>query len=362
MSGWAGLLLYAAQAPALPAADEVRWVAPAGCPDGEALLAGVARRRGRPLEPGRVRVVARTTAVGPRFRLELELIVDGRRERRTLTARTCTALVDAAALRIALAADASPAPVAPPPESPPATPEVGVDAPAEAPVVPLPPGTEAVVVSPAPAAEPAAPPAAVVVAPVAADAPLDPNSPTPVVTLAARRRRVPGGVLRVHGLGEVGALPGPTGGVGLAGGLLWRWARLELQATYLAPRTRSDPRADVRASLFTGAVLGCGRPGRGALELPLCAGLEFGGLVGAFDGAGVQKTALGRWFAVVVGVGAAVRVHPRIGLWAALQGLAAVQRGAFVLRGPGPEVVLFDPGPWSGRVALGVELRFRDPR
>ena len=92
--------------PPLPA-DDLVWTAPASCPDREALLAGIERRRGRLLTPGQVRLRARTSVLGPRrYRLELELNLGERREMRVLTASTCAALVDAAALVIALAIDA----------------------------------------------------------------------------------------------------------------------------------------------------------------------------------------------------------------------------------------------------------------
>ncbi|MCY1005360.1 hypothetical protein OV079_07200 [Nannocystis pusilla] len=63
-----------------------------------------------------------------------------------------------------------------------------------------------------------------------------------------------------------------------------------------------------------------------------------------------------------MGVGAAVRVHPRVALFAMLQGLAALQRGTFVVRRAGTDVVLFDPGVASARLALGVEVRLGEPR
>lgn len=335
-------------------ADDVQWFAPPGCPDRDALLAGIARRRGQALAPGQARVIARAIAVGPRrYRLDLELDVGGRHEARVLTARTCTALVDALALRIALALDASAreAPADPPdPADPPA---VSPTAPVDPPVPPA--------VSPV---SPADPPLSPAVSPLPPTSP--PGPPVPALEFAplpptpTRPGAVPGGFLRLHGLGELGALPGPTGGVGLAGGLLWPRFRLELDASYLAPRALDRPQARVRASLFAGAVLGCARLGRGVLELPLCGGLELGGMPGAGQGPGVRATALGRWLAVTVGLGAAVRVHPRIHLWTAVQGLFAVQRSTFVLRDP--ELILFDPGVVSARLALGVELRLRDPR
>jgi hypothetical protein len=57
-----------------------------------------------------------------------------------------------------------------------------------------------------------------------------------------------------------------------------------------------------------------------------------------------------------------VRVHPRVAVWAFLHGLAAIQYGTFVLRTGDQDFPLHDPGIGSGRLALGVEVRFGDPR
>ncbi|MCY0994623.1 hypothetical protein OV203_46290 [Nannocystis sp. ILAH1] len=361
----------------LAAPADVRWTAPAGCPDRAALLAGIARRRGRPLEPGQARVTARARPEGPhRYRLQLELEVAGRRERRILRARTCEALVDGVALVVALAVDGNPG--APPAEATPDAPDQPVEpsepippddpgttaeaqaspgtVPAPPPAVPIPPQAAPPVPVPPQAAAPAQPPPAPPQAAFQAPAPVDLSPPV------IRSRRRPGGFLRLHGLAEVGALPGPTGGVGLAGGLLWRWFRLELHAGYLAPRLLDRPELRARVSLFAFAVHGCARLGRGRLEVPLCLGLEAGGLPAVAD---TGRSVVGRWLAPTGGVGAAVRLHPRVALWAFLQGLAAVQRGTLAVREPGPAGelrVVHDPGIASARLALGVEVKFGDPR
>ncbi|WAS99212.1 hypothetical protein [Nannocystis punicea] len=345
--------VLALQVPEPPAADDLLWSVPAGCPDRDALLAGIARRRGKPLEPGQARVVARAHLQGPqRYRLDLELEVAGRRDTRVLHARTCTALVDGVALVVALAVDGDPGtPPAPAPDPgapEPSEPEALAEpAPEPAPVAPE--------VVPAPAVPDALPPEPALPG-AAADAPPAASPPAP------RSRWRPGGFLRLHGLGEVGALPGPSGGVGLAGGLLWRWFRLELHAGYLAPRLFDHPDLRARVSLFTFGALGCARLGRGRLEVPICLGLEAGGLPAVAD---TGRVVIGRWLAAGGGLGAAVRVHPRVALWAFLHGLAAFQRGTLALRQPGPDGdlrVLYDPGLASARLALGVEVKFGDPR
>lgn len=326
-----------------PPAGDPEWDVPPGCPDRDALFAGVARRRGQALAPGQVSVAARIVARGARrYHLELRVRIGERSESRSLSAATCAALVDAAALLVAVAVDesdraasAEPPPAArePPPELEVPVPEPPVEVPAPSP----------------PVEAPELPP----------PAPLP--QPTPAPPPPARSARL-GGFLRVQGGGELGALPGPTGAVGLGGGLLWRRFRLELQATYLPPRALTRPQARVRASLAAATLLGCARLGRGALEAPICGGLEVGGMHGAARGEGVDAARIGPWIALAASAGVAWRAHPRIALWAALQALAALRRPSFQLRDPEVEVLLHEPAAVSGRLLVGVEARFGDPR
>jgi len=146
--------------------------------------------------------------------------------------------------------------------------------------------------------------------------------------------------------------------VGLATGLLWRRARLEFQGLYLAPRTGQHPLGDVRASLAAGAVHGCARVGRGRLEIPLCGGLELGSMRGTIDGGSVQNW----WLGAVLGAGVALHVTRRVSLWSALQMVGSVIKPNFVAEDPGPEEALFKAKPVTGRLLLGNEIKFSDPR
>lgn len=324
------------------AAEDVAWSAPPGCPDREELLAGISRRRGRPLVPGQVRVDARITAnARHQHRLEIDLEAGARHESRTLSADTCAALVDAAALLVVLVVDG---PAAPDPSAR-ASERASDDAARGEP--------EPAQAGPAPAAtDPAMPLRTPVTGEPSPAAPADTRRP------AAPRRT--GGFLRVHGGAEVGALPGPTGGVAIGGGLLWRHFRLEVQATFLAPRTTRGAQSEVRAFLGAASMHGCARLGQGALEFSPCIGLEPGVLRGVAEDTGAARP--GRWFAVVVAAGAAWRVRPRVAVWGSLMGVTAVQRPSFQLGDPGPVVVLFEPPVASIRLFFGVELRFGDPR
>ncbi|MFY0532305.1 hypothetical protein [Nannocystis pusilla] len=358
MSGPSVLLLLGALAQVLePPADDVLWNAPAGCPGRDALLAEVVARRGRALEPGQARVVGRAIVVGPRrYRLDLDLEVRGRRDHRTLFAHGCEALVDAAVLVITLALDADRQPAPGSPESPSLEPAPDATVPEPtAPVEPAP--------TPGPSLEPA-PPVAGAPRSTGTPAPLAPArgaAPAPELAPPAPRRR-PGGFLRLHGLGEIGALPGPTGGVGLAGGLLGRdsassctpptWPR--------GPPTARGPTSAPSPRRCRARLRPPGRPAR--LRAPAVSRARGGRHSAGRRRPVGHKTSIGRWLAGTVGVGAAVRVHPRVALFAMLQGLAALQRGTFVVRRAGTDVVLFDPGVGSARLALGVEVRLGESR
>ncbi len=329
--------------PAFPL-EGVQWSAPAGCPDQVALLAGITRRLGRPLAPGELAITARVVRSGPRWALQLRLVAGDRSERRELSADSCAPLVDATALLVvhAIAAAAN-EPAGEPRVEPVAREELPPGVVTSEPVA-----TDEPVAAPPPAAPPR-------------DEPVEPPvvSPTP---LPAPRPRGPGVLLRVHGGAELGAVPGITGAVGLGVGLLWKHLRLEARGTFVAPRSATKAGTEISAALFAGSLHACLRPRRGALELPLCGGLEAGGMRGAASGPTADQAGVVPWLGVVLGAGLSWRLRPRLALWSALELVGGVVRPNFVLRDPGDAVELFHPSPVSGRLLFGLELRLRDPR
>jgi hypothetical protein len=334
----ASLLWLISQASAPPAID-VQWTAPAECPDRDALLAAVTRRLTRPLAGGEARVEARV--VGDRSRgytLHLTLSAGARGEVREVHDPSCAALTDAAAVRVVAAIEAPP-------------------------VVPIPP-------EPEPAPEPASAPAP---APTLEVVPAEPVRTSAIPELPPAPSDMydgPGGVLRLHGGGEVGALPGragsegalpgPAGAVGLALGLLWPRLRLELQGTVLPGRSGGG----VKAGLYAGSVHACWRVGRGKLEVPLCGGVEVGAMRGepttSLPGASANTSL---WLAGAVGPALSWHVSPRVSVWAGLQLVLAPVRPEFQ-KGEDVEGMmaerLYLPSLASGRLLLGVELRIRD--
>ncbi|MDC0672923.1 hypothetical protein [Nannocystis radixulma] len=332
-------LLGAVQVPAPPEVA-LEWAAPKECPDREAVLTAIARRLGRPLTAEEAEVEARVVRDGGRgFTLRLRLSAGERGETREVSDPSCAALADVVAVLVAAAVE----PAAAVPEPVPAE----AVAPAPEPVP-----TEAVAPEPAPP-EPSEPLAE----------PIEPIAPPASEPVPPRRSKGPGGFVRVHGGGEIGAVPQATGAVGLAGGLLWpRW-RLELQGLYLVPQEQELPHlaTTVRVALAAGAVHGCARLGRGAVEVPVCVGLEAGAMRGEARGPPSGRAAFQGWFGGVLGGGVVWHAGARLGLWAAVQMALTPVRPRFELSNATTSEQLWLPGPVSGRLLLGVEIRLRDP-
>ncbi|MBA3547712.1 MAG: hypothetical protein H0T76_14600 [Nannocystis sp.] len=333
-------LLGAAQVPEPPAPAAVQWTAPPECPDAAFVRTTISRRLGRPLAEGEATLVAHVVRTGARgYVLHLQLSVGARNETRDIADPSCVSLAEVAALRIVAAVEqqtpVSPA-EAPPAEAPPA----------EAPPAEAPPADTSPPQIPAPAPEtPSA--LAPVRPPISADVPQN-------------RPRTTGGFLRLHGGGELGAVPGPTGAVGLAGGLLGpRW-RAELRGTFVAPRTAVRALGELQAGLFAGSMHGCGRLGRGALEVPLCVGLELGAMQGD------PRVPSGRpvfavWMAAALGPGLVWHAGRRWGLGMGFELALALVRPRFELGEGARTEPLFRPSVASGRLWFGIELRFGDP-
>jgi hypothetical protein len=316
----------------------VRWTAPPDCPDREVVATRIAQRLGRPLADEAVAVDARVTTTDRGHEARVELNIGGHHEVRTLLAASCLPLAEAVALLVVAAIDAGARDRAA------TTPPTGSDpAPGPAP-------------TPAPTAHPE-------------DGELTPvptnmaNEPAPLehVDPGRPRRRGPGMFVRLEGGPELGAVVRVSGAFGLGVGVLWRRFRLQFMGIAVVPRTVERALADLRAGLFAGAVTGCLRTGRGRFEVPLCAGVEVGGMRGEARRLPSGRGVVVPWTAAVLGVGLAVRVHPRVSVWSTLSAVIAVVRPRFELRGSGPPIPLLTPSPLSGRLLVGIEVRFADP-
>lgn len=320
------LVLGARSAGAAP--PPIEWDAPPGCPtqaEVESLAATMLAGSLRAAPAGlslrfSVRVgsdgrwVLRGTSSGP-----------GGPGERTLTAVDCELLGEAAALLVALAVDPSLAAEVPqedggfPPEEPPA--------PAEGLVPPAPPAVEPPVagVEPGPVA-----PETGVNEQVPEDMPRQPAPPI---------RRVWGELGVAAGLG-LGALPRAAALLRLHGGVRVRWFRGGVRVSAWLPREAPAPdRPEVggRFWLASAGIYGCGVVWSGRrVTLPLCAAIDAGVVSGEGVGAlQVARRARAPWAAASAGPTVLVRVHSRVAVLAAVEGLAVLARPRFEVSGAG---------------------------
>ncbi len=308
------------------------WRAPAGCPDADAVLTELAALTElAPTPRPRVRVTATTRASGPRHTLDLRIQTASMSLRRRLTADACDTLGQVAARLIAIALD--PLEVAAQVGSEPATPQLRE------------PATDLPLAVTDDADEP--PPA-----PPIQDLPTTTREPSPTRPSRPRTR----GLVRLDGALDTGATAGLAGDLALAAGLLRGPLRLELLALYTPPRPlhRDAARVGALARWSVGARA-CGRIVQDRLEIPLCAGLEAGQLLGSGAGITVERqSARPPWFARLAGLGLTWTPHPRVGLGARAELVLAPLRAQFSVGGR----LVHTVDAAGLRVSLGVELRF----
>ncbi len=367
------LLLTAAPTDAL-ASPELRWSAPPGCPRTEEVQSRVEELLGGPLEGRGVRANATVRSGRDGWSLDLELHHAGIDERRSLSARECSALADALALLLAVLSDpvatsqtlavgeqlgadrSTPAAAAPVVVSPEPTPPVVVPPeptpPEQAPPEPTPPEP-----TPPEPTDPQKIPAEYTTAPedLAFDAP-------PLGPIARPERRTPlVWSLRIAGGAEIGALPGPSGGVSAAFALRRRRFQAELTGLYVFPRTRpidEAPGATISSQLGVAGLKGCALPPLGRLALPLCIGLEAGALVGeGRDLEGAQRRR-SPWLAVVVGPSLRWSFAGRAALWAGAELAIPLLAPRFVIEVPSADmnIGVHQPSPVTARLLVGFEF------
>jgi hypothetical protein len=329
----AGPALAAAHGTTRAPSLEVHWTAPLECPSNtftdalEHLLVGSAVT-----DPIRVEAIVEHTADGWSIHTDFDA-GPGRTGQRTFQAVTCRTVTQAAALALAIAVDPSVlerlvAPVEAPPVEPLAVAQVP-----DAPV-------------PAARIEPSEPPP---LGPIVAAAP-DPGPAEP----SSRWR----GLLGVAGLIDGGALPGPGGGIAATIGVLHGRFRGEVVGTRRFATRRAaaaDPRVGGELSQWSLGVRGCGVPRMGAVELPLCVGVDGGQTVGQGIGLRDPLTSAQPWLAGLAEAGVAWPVRPWLALTARASLAVPVLRQDFAISGLG---VVHRVGPVQGRGLVGLELRW----
>lgn len=318
------VLVALAPAPApiepVAGAPTIEYAPAPGCPDAAALRSRVERLIGRPLRDGAEAVtVTATVTHAETFALALRVRSDTGVRERTISASDCGALVEIAAVVIAVAVDPSASLL---PEHEP-TPE------------------------PAPPQTTAPPQRAAIV-------------PPPRARRSPRRRSRPTGTLgALAGVG-LGIVPGPTAVVGGGGGVRWPHARLDLAVEHAVARSaRQDAGRGVEVRVLAARAHGCWVPTAGrVVEFPLCAGVVAG--VARGRGFGVPRVETRRAPWVGLHAQAGLLIAPLPGRrWFAFGPMVRLQaplvRPAFTLDGFG---VAYRTRAAGFVAALAVELRF----
>lgn len=292
------------------AALEIDWKAPPECPAPEVVHDAVSAELHGSDGATPLHATGRITKVDARYELELWVTGEGVRWHSTLADPSCGLLTDAAVLKIAAAFDRVPRP-----------------APAPAPSVPAPPEQRATASEPGMRCRPR---------------PRQSRPGPPCIGLLA------------DAAGQVGPLP--RLGAGFGGGLTLLWPRLRVhvegQAWLERETSQSPPNAALR--LAAGSVHACARLGMRSIEVPLCGGVEIGGMRGRGLDIPFPRSSTLVWAALVVQGGVAWSPHPRLALFA---------RGAFLgnllpleFSVDGRQTVYRVPRV-GGRFGLGVEVR-----
>lgn len=326
---------------------EVRWTAPSSCGPAQLTTSLDALLAGSEVE-ARVEVDAIVVQEADGWRVDAWFhIAPDRDGQRTFHAPACATVSHAAALAVAIAVDPTVLdrvdPQQPPPEltpldaSPPEAPEE--QAPEEqAPSSPIP--------LVADASSPTVDDEIVAIEPIAAaDAEPSPGSEP--------WRLVLGAGARVDAL----ALPGPGFGGTLGLGVIRRRLRADLLGSLRAPTreaTTGEQDSGGRFHQWSVGGRGCFVPRAGPVELPLCAGMEAGQVIGRGYGWRHLQTARLPWLAATASAGATLPLGRRLAAVAQAEAAVPLLRPDFAVEGVGSVLRV---GAAQVRGLVGVELR-----
>ncbi len=330
-------------------ADAIRivWRAPAQCPDESAVREQV---RARLDGPGIPVEVEGTISEVAEHGWQLTMSIRGPHgvDERTVEAAACEELAEAAGLLIAVAAD----------------PRHGAGEP----------GEPAPVSEPASVSEPEQPdPPAILPMVSADDRPAEPTEPTALPldieprtepppeetsSARARERRI---VVRLEGMVQLlRLLPEPVGG-GVGGAVGLRrgrpWLRLEARAHYVFSQRAmySDVLIGGDFDLWTVGAAVCLEPRVSVLTVPICTGVELGGLRGQSFGVTEPSSGTSLWAGLPLDLALRWEVRPWLALWAGPRALVSLSRPRFHVRDLDE---LFRAGPAALRAVVGLEFQF----
>lgn len=336
---------------------ELRWAAPAGCPQRDQVRALV-ERLVPSVGPG-LRAEATIEAVAGGFRGMLALWPgEARQTVRRLEAEDCMVLARAMAVVIAVSMDpvgvAESERTAEVPESPPSSDELASDGTASG---------RARARGAANEGERAGSDAsdASLEAGLALRGAADRRSAGPLPA----RGGLEGGMRLGAG---VGGLLLPAAGVGLSLAAFVGTARVHVRAVaqYWAPqRVAFDPTRDASGELqlVTGGARACPQLGWGRVRIPLCAGVDAGAMIGRGTGHDLvtSRSAREPWVGAVFEPGVTVGVTSRVSLWLALEGVVSLHRPQFVIEGA-PQTWTAGAGAVRGLFGVQVHARRNRPQ
>jgi hypothetical protein len=294
---------------------QFEWTAPDSCPSVRALEAEIDQLLGGPARE-RVRenlVVRAAVEHAAQWSVTLETTSPASTGHRTIEAATCQALANASALIVALMID----PDAVAAHSAQAKPE------------------------PPPSPAPAPPPL-----------PALPDAPAPRKTHA---------LVGLVAAGNLGMLPKPDVGPGIALGLLHKGWRLMARAAVGLRAVDSDPLSGPdgaygRFRFFTGTLVGCWTHVTRAFDIGPCADVEIGAVRGEGKNTARDHAATVPWFGVGVGTVTVWKANPWLHFPLHLDAVMPIHGPDYVL-GPS-DTPLFTTWRVGGRLTIGVELQF----
>lgn len=298
-------------------ASSLRWSAPDECPAHAAVEERVELLVGGPPATTEAVLDARVTRLPERrgYALDMRMGTGATAQQRTVTADTCEALADVAALVVAVSTE----PVA-------TADRVALDT-----------------MTPA------------IAEPVATSVPERPVStrrmPARASTPSPPRSRVQIG-LRPRVAASIGATPGVTAGGDI--GVLVGGSRVhgELVASHWLRRSTGADAPAVRVSLSAISPRVCGALPQPRVGVVACLGPELGIMRG--DGNGTTRRPA--WIALALEMGARIRLRGRLALWASAGVAAPLRFPVFRVRDGGGTTELFRPAVATGRVLVGLEI------
>lgn len=270
------------------------------------------------------------------WRLQLRLRRDGRDDTRAFDANTCAAVVEAAAVVVALRLVQWR--------------RVEALVPAAKPSLPAP------AVAPPSIPEPDPPPSL----PSAAGVDAEPPEASPGPNEPDEEASALGGWVGVHEGLALGVAPGVGGAFALDGGVTGRWWRAGVALQVVPRRIEPHPEAPgirARFDLVTGESFGCGVPKVGPVEFPVCGRFAVTGVRAVGEGAvNGSDVVWGTWLGAGGSVGVAWYVTERIAPALSAVALAPLQDWSFSVGGvPG---ALHRTGSVAFRAWLGLEVHW----